>query len=204
MKDFLLIANTNAITYKEFFPLLKEGKARTGYRPIGKDFFFSLKDDDKERIVKEKKEGSGWKIIDGEICGRVSNACWFTTLRTIDKRRLLLTKTYNPKLYPKYDNYDAINVNRVQDIPYDYNGIMGVPITFLDHYNPEQFEILSSSDFAIEDIPGWQGVSEYFYKLYYEQGNKGSIKVGWPLPYFVLDGKAIIPYKRILIRRKQL
>lgn len=81
---------------------------------------------------------------------------------------------------------------------------MGVPISFLDKYCPEQFEIVSSSDFAINDIPGWKGVTKDFWNLYYSQGNKGQISIGWPLPYFINEkGLAIIPYKRILIRRKQ-
>lgn len=133
MKDFLLIANVNAITYKEFFPLLKEGIVRPGYRPFNKDFYFDLNDNDKERIVKEKKEGSGWKIVDGEICGRLANACWYTTLHTPDKKKLVLTKKYHHKLYPHYDNYRAIEVSRVKDIPYDYECIMAVPITIFQY-----------------------------------------------------------------------
>ena len=75
MKDFLLIANQNAVIFKDFFPFIKEGIVRPGYRPFNKDFYFDLNDNDKERIVKEKKERSGWKIVDGEICGRLANAC---------------------------------------------------------------------------------------------------------------------------------
>lgn len=151
MKDFLLIANTNAITYKEFFPYLKEKKVRTGYRPLGSEFYFELNDEDKELIVKEKKEGSGWKIVDDEVCGRVANACWFTTLPVQRDRNLVLTKTYNPEEYPKYDNYSAIEVSRVKDIPYDYDGVMGVPITFLDKYCPEWFEIVDARDYTDND-----------------------------------------------------
>jgi len=82
-----------------------------------------------------------------------------------------------------------------------YKPIMGVPITFLDKYCPTQFEIVSASDFCQDDIKGWRGVSEEFYKLYYAQGNKGAISVGWPLPHYIYKGKATIPYKRIFIKR---
>ena len=83
------------------------------------------------------------------------------------------------------------------------NPVMGVPITFLYKYCPTQFEIISASDFAVNDIEGWKGVSEEFYNLYYKQGNKGQIQIGWPLPHYIENGIAKIPYKRILIRRKK-
>ena len=133
MKDFLLISSLNAITYKEFFPLLKEGIVRPGYRPFNKDFYFDLNNNDKERIVKEKKEGSGWKIVDGKICGRLANACWYTTLPVQRDCKLVLTKKYHHKLYPHYDNYRAIEVSRVKDIPYDYECVMAVPITIFQY-----------------------------------------------------------------------
>ena len=203
MKDFLLIANTNAITYKEMFPLLKGNKMRIGYRTIGSDMFFQMTDKHKKQIVKEKKKGSGWGVVDGEVMGRVANACWFTTLHTPDKKKLVLTKKYHHELYPHYDNYNAIEVSRIKNIPYDYEGVMGVPITIFD-YDLDNVEVVSNSDFAQEDIPGWSGVSQEFYDMYYEQGNTGQIEVGWPLPHYTKDGKAIIPYKRVLIKMKQL
>ena len=142
-KKFIILGNMNALTYKEVFPLIKENKIWLGYRNLGSDMFFEITDEYKKVIVKEKKEGSGWKEIDGEVMGRVANACWYTNLEhTKRKEKIYLEKTYNPTDYPKYDNYDAINVNRIEDIPKDYDGIMGVPITYLGKYNPNQFEII--------------------------------------------------------------
>lgn len=136
-KSFLIIGNRNAITYKNTFPLIKNNKIWLGYIPKIKIFrvpdYYNGKDvyvaNDGIRYVKN-----------------VGIACWFTNL-DISKRheKLILYKHYNPEEYPKYDNYDAINVDKVADIPCDYDGVMGVPITFLDKYNPEQFEILGDS-----------------------------------------------------------
>lgn len=152
-KKFIILGNMNALTYKEVFPLIKENKIWLGYRNLGSDMFFEITDDYKKVIVKEKKEGSGWKEIDGEVMGRVANACWYTNLEhTKRKEKIYLEKTYNPTDYPKYDNYDAINVNRIEDIPKDYDGVMGIPITYLGKYNPNQFEIIGL-DRYVEDNP---------------------------------------------------
>ena len=123
-KQCLIIGNKNAFIYKEIFKMIKENKIWLGYTQP-KDF----------RI----EDGSTTKKINGL-------ARWFTNL-TVNKNNeeLLLTKTYNPIDYPKYDNYDAIEVGRVVNIPKDYDGVMGVPITFIDKYNPNQFEILGCS-----------------------------------------------------------
>lgn len=174
MKDFLLICDKNCATYKEVFPLFKQGIVSFG-SPV------------------KEYEGTDRKF---------GNHSWITTLSVPNKKKLVLTATYDPGLYPKYDNYDAIEVSRIKNIPYDYEGVMGVPITILD-YDLDNVEVVSNSDLAQEDIPGWSGVSQEFYDMYYEQGNTGQIEVGWPLPHYTKDGKAIIPYKRILIRKKQ-
>ena len=110
MKDFLLLANVNAVTYKEFFPLLKEGKARGGYN-FNKTIMF--------------------ETPEGEKPG--PNIAWFTTLHTPDKRKLILTKRYHKEDYPHYDNYNAIEVSKIKDIPYDYDCVMGVPITIFGY-----------------------------------------------------------------------
>lgn len=120
-KKFIIIGNKNAITYKEIFPLIKDNKIWLG-EMVPSDFM----------------------TPDGKLSGKLSGLTrWFTNL-DIKKRHedLILIRKYNPDDYPKYDNYDAINVNKVKDIPYDYEGVMGVPITFLDKYNLNQFEIL--------------------------------------------------------------
>ena len=116
MKDFLLIANQNAITYKEFFPLLKERKVNVG-------------------CTKPKE----YTLPNGEIQKSGDNL-WFTTLHTPDKKKLVLTKKYKHTEYPHYDNYNAIEVGRVKDIPYDYECVMGVPITIFQ-YDLDNVEI---------------------------------------------------------------
>lgn len=118
MKDFLLLANVNAITYKEFFPLLKEGKARGGYT-FNKTMMFETREG-------ELKSGP--------------NIAWFTSLSTPDKKKLVLTKKYKHTEYPHYDNYNAIEVGKVKDIPYDYDCVMGDPITIFG-YDLDNVEI---------------------------------------------------------------
>lgn len=134
-KKFIIIGNQNAITYKEIFPLLKYNKMWLGYG-CG-DMSFTVPD------YYEPRETRFWVDEKGQKWRSLGNICWFTNI-DIKKRheRLLLYKSYNPEEYPKYDNYDAINVNKVSEIPANYSGYMGVPITFLDKYNPEQFEIV--------------------------------------------------------------
>lgn len=151
MTDFIIIGNKNAIAYKDVFPLIKEGKMGLGHKPFGSEFYFNITDEYKTRIVKEKKEGSGWKEINGIICGRVANASWFSSI-PVKKRPLILTASYDPDKYPKYDNYDAIEVGKVTNIPKDYDGVMGVPISFMDKFSPSQFEILGL-DRYVEDNP---------------------------------------------------
>ena len=135
-KKFLIIGNTNALTYKEIFKLIKENKLRTGYTNFNVGMFFIVPDDwEKFHHIDE----SGRKIA------RVSTSCWFTNLE-VEKHKedITLYKKYNPEEYPKYDHYDAINVDKVSDIPADYDGAIGVPVTFIDKYNPEQFEIVDA------------------------------------------------------------
>lgn len=135
-KEFLIIGNTNAITYKEIFKLLKEDKLRTGYTNFNVGMFFVVPDD-WEKF--HHKDENGNKIA------RVSTSCWFTNLEVRKhKEDIILYKVYkgNEKEYPKYDNYDGIEVSKVADIPMDYKKAMGVPITFVDKYNPDQFEIV--------------------------------------------------------------
>jgi hypothetical protein len=143
-KKFLIIGNKNAITYKEIFKLIKENQLWSGVMPMGYDILFAVPDEYAKKIVKIGKAGSQYRIINGVVYCR-SPSIWFTNL-DIEKRHkdLILYKTYkgHEDEYPKYDYYDAINVDKVTDIPIDYKGDMGVPVTFLDKYNPDQFEIL--------------------------------------------------------------
>lgn len=125
-KKFIIIGSKNAITYKEFFPLIKDNKVWIGHNNV-KEF----------------------KQPDGSV-KKFGNIGWYTNL-DIPKRheKLILWKKYTPEEYPKYDNYDAINVDKVAEIPVDYDGVMGVPITFLDKHNPEQFEIIGLDRYTV-------------------------------------------------------
>jgi hypothetical protein len=141
-KKFLIVGNKNAITYKEVFKLIKENKMWIVRMPMGTDILFNVPETYSKNFLEHKKEGSAYKIVNGVIKGR-SQACWFTNIdHTKRHEDLILYRQYNPAEYPKYDNYDAINIDKVSDIPCDWDGVMGVPITFLDKYNPEQFEII--------------------------------------------------------------
>ncbi len=134
-KQFLIIGHQNAIHYKEVFPLIRDGKIWLGYGFKGGAGHF---------ISKYKDVAVAGDHREGMI--RVSGVTWFTNL-DIPKRHeeIILYKRYTPEEYPEYDNYEAINVDKTADIPMDYEGIMGVPISFLGKYDPEQFEILGTS-----------------------------------------------------------
>lgn len=155
-KQFVIIGNKNAITYKEIFKLIKDNKLWIGNTPMGVDMLFDVPKEFAQKLISNKKEGSSYRLINGVVKGR-AQAVWFTNLDH-DKRHedLILYKTYNEAEYPKYDNYDAINVDKTSDIPIDYQGAMGVPITFLDKYNPDQFEILGMDDHRLQ-YPEWRG-----------------------------------------------
>lgn len=151
-KKFLIIGNQNAITYKEIFPYIKNNELWLGCKGLGTDFFFNVPDDYKEELMATKTQGGGWRIIDGEVVGRVANACWYTNIGHARRNTELdLYRRYSNEDYPKYDNYDAIEVSKVSDIPMDYDGVMGVPITFLYKYCPTQFEIIDARDVALND-----------------------------------------------------
>lgn len=132
-KKFIIIGNQNAITYKEIFPLIAKNKLWLGYNSGVQTF-----------VVPFGFERNNTFVENGVKYAKFGNICWFTNLPTTKRKEFLpLYKKYSPEEYPKYDNYDAINVDKVSDIPCDYYGVMGVPITFLDKYNPEQFEIVA-------------------------------------------------------------
>lgn len=135
-KMFLIIGNTNAMTYKDIFKLFKEDKIRTGYTNFNVGMFFVVPDDwEKFHHIDEQ----------GNKIARVSTSCWFTNFEVKKhKEDIIFYKTYigNEEEYPKYDNYDGIEVSKVANIPMDYKKAMGVPITFVDKYNPDQFEIV--------------------------------------------------------------
>jgi hypothetical protein len=136
-KKFIIVGHQNALTYKEIFPLIKENKVWLGYGFNGGAAHFINTQYEDYATAGNHKEG---KI-------RVSGVHWFTNLDTRKRHEdLILYKTYNKKEFPTYDNYDAIEVSKTKDIPMDYKGVMGVPITFMDKYNPDQFEIIGATE----------------------------------------------------------
>ena len=169
-KKFLIIGNVNAITYKEIFPLIQGNQLWMGYSIHSGDREFRVPEDYPLEAAGYRVDEKGRKYI------RVKGVRWFTNLDYTERHQNLeLWKKYTPEEYPKYDNYDAIEVGKTADIPEDYFGEMGVPITFLDKYSPEQFEII--------------GLDRYTVPKQYLVGGRVAI-----------NGKAC--YARILIRRK--
>ncbi|MGL6021542.1 MAG: adenine-specific methyltransferase EcoRI family protein [Chitinophagaceae bacterium] len=138
-KKFIIIGNMNAITYKEIFKLIKENKLWIGQSIHSGDREFGVPEHYPLNAASSRIDKTGKKYI------RVKGVRWFTNLDYKERYEdLILYKKYNAEEYPKYDNYDAINVDKTKDIPMDYAGAMGVPITFLDKYNPDQFEIIGA------------------------------------------------------------
>jgi len=166
-KDFIVIGNQNAVTYREIFPLIRDNKVWLGYN--NGHFWFKVPNsyEEKRTDFKIDENGQKWR--------RMGNICWYTNV-DIEKRHedMTLFRAYTPEIYAQYDFYEAINIDRTNDIPCDYYGIMGVPITFMQYYNPDQFEIIGKIDTG--------EINEY---------NLANPKV---------NGKAL--YKRIAIRRK--
>lgn len=144
-KKFIIVGNMNAITYKEIFPLLKDGTMWTGQKCFGGGM-----DMIQPASTFDEKKTKSYRIDEaGNIIKNIMGVIWFTNL-DIKKRHeeLILVKKYagHEDEYPTYDNYDAIEVSKVVDIPFDYDGVIGVPITFLDKYNPDQFEIVGATE----------------------------------------------------------
>ncbi len=176
-KKFIIMGNTNALSYQEIFKLFKDDNIRTGYTNFNVGMYFFVPDDT------EKFH----KIVDGKKMVRVATSCWFTNL-PVKKHteKLILYKKYNPEEYPKYDNYNAININKYSDIPVDYYDYMGVPITFLDKYNPMQFKIIDGLHrYALYDACG---TNEYIQKHHLEATD--------------VNGKSM--YFRVVIQRNDL
>ena len=174
-KKFLIIGNQNAITYKEIFPYIKNNELWLGLSMNGSNRWFQAPDD-----YEVKENAAGYKVIDGKKYYFVNGVTWFTNIPHNKRNEELdLYRKYNETDYPKYDNYDAIEVSKVTDIPMDYEGVMGVPITFLYKYNPSQFEIIGITENA-----------DYLKSLYINGCQK------YDRPY--INGKRI--YSRLLIK----
>ena len=194
-KYFIIIGNVNAITYKEFFPLIKEDKAWIGASIHSGDRKFYVPDN-------YPLNASGCGVDeDGRRFIRVKGVRWYTNLDLKQRHEeLILVKRYIPNNYPQYANYDAININKTADIPCDYAGVMGVPITFMDKYSPDQFEIIG---LGIANLGLSIGVQPYKpeHKSYRKEIQKRGAVDG---DLYMLDenGNPIVPYARILIRNK--
>ena len=140
-KKFIIIGNINAVTYKEIFPLIQRDQVWLGPSIHSGDREFEIPSSYPLEAAGSRTDNEGRRYI------RVKGVRWFTNLDFPQRHgELTLYKRYNPKEYPHYDNYDAINVDKVADIPCDYDDVMGVPITYLDKYNPDQFEILGITE----------------------------------------------------------
>ncbi len=195
-KKFVIIGGLNAVKYKEIFPLLRDNKIWLGIPFQSGNAYFYIPDS-----INTSSYAKG--VYDPETRRvKFRNCCWFTNLDI--KRRheeLILVKKYDSAIYLKYDNFDAIEVSKIADIPCDYAGLMGVPITFLDKYNPDQFEILGLS--RDMDLPGKRGMSAQFIHDYFAQGGTAQISEGHPdLCYYNNDGRCVVPYHRVIIRNK--
>lgn len=189
-KHFIIIGNQNAITYKDFFPYLMKNEIWLGNGFAGNVGFFASPYED-TAASSQHKEG----LI------RVSGVMWFTNL-DIKKRheQMILVKRYNSKEYPHFENFNAINVDKTSNIPCDFDGIMGVPITFMDKYSPDQFEIIG---LGIANLGLDVGVQPYKpeHKRYRKEVQKRGAVDG---DLYMLDenGNPVVPYARVLIRNK--
>jgi hypothetical protein len=207
-KQFLIIGNMNSITYKEVFPLIMKNKLWLGP---------TISSGDREFQVPQEYPvtASGWRIDEkGNKFLRIKGVRWFTNIDHGRRHQSLPLMTmsdnykFNKKLkgktyYDKYDNYDAIEVPFTDAIPSDYDGIMGVPISFLDKYNPDQFEIIGNGQTMANEL-GIKPVGQKFVDDYYAQGNKGQINAKWNNLVYHVGETVFVPYQRILIRHKRI
>lgn len=191
-KKFLVIGNQNAIKYSDIFPLFMANKIWLGYGFQGNVGFFESPYED-TAVSSQHKEG----LI------RVSGVMWFTNM-DIKKRHeeLILTATYSDSKYKKFDNYDAINIDKVIEIPCDYEGVMGVPITFMDKFNPEQFELFGRTgniEWAeSDDCTFFTPPSVEQQNIYKRQNRTWRVQNG----YYVENGVAITVYDRLFVKNK--
>lgn len=223
-KQFILVANKNCATYKEIFPLIRDNKIWVGVQPMGADMLFDVPKERAEYLLKNEKEGSKYRIVNNVVKAR-STSCWFTNIEHGRRHQPLQLMTMEDNLrfnkhkdweekrsYYPIDNFDAINVPFIDAIPSDYNDIIGVPITFLDKYCPEQFEILGITK-------TWYGIANKVYPKQTQVGKDGKKstvkklndgpaiilkKVPDNETYYLIDDTIYVQeYARILIRKKQ-
>lgn len=210
-KKFVIIGNINSITYKDVFRLIQRNELWLGATNFNKGMYF--------RVPEGFVYAPTYKFereIDGVAVNRVPGVCWYTCLdhgrrhqplqlmSMSDNKKFSKHKEINGVGYQKYDNYDAIDVPFTDAIPTDYAGLMGVPITFLDKYNPDQFEILGTSDNGLIDdaYKSTPGLTQKFVDDYYAAGGKGAYQAGNPTAGIYEKGIARMVYKRIFIKHR--
>ena len=198
-KNFIIIGNVNAINYKEFFPLLKNNEVWIGPSIHSGDRAFYVPDDYPLNASGCGIDETGRKFI------RVKGIRWYTNLDVKQRHEeMILVKKYNPEDYPKYDNYDAIEVSKTADIPCNYTGLMGVPITFMDVYNPNQFEIVAASQTGCHpDSMVLRRYSDYYG---FTQDRKSNGRTGATMgnnPILLKDDKKHVYYENTEGRRVQ-
>lgn len=197
-KKFIILGNVNAITYKEVEPLIRDNKLWMGQSIHSGDREFRVPDD-------YPLKASGWRVDENGIKYiRVKGVRWWTNIDYAKRHEdLILYKKYTPEAYPKYANFDAINIDNTSDIPCDYYDLMGVPITFLDKYNPDQFEIVAfTNDVEWQKENNIAPLGEENFKKLRSQGNMAHVTAGMTTIYLIQDEKIVLPYCRILIKRK--
>lgn len=177
-KKFIIVGNKNSVISKQIFSFFVNNEVNYGINNIS-NFI--------------KKDGNIQKF---------GNVGWFTNIiLTSNNKKLELTKKYNDNDYYKYCNYNAINVDKIKDIPIDYDGIMGVPITFLEKYNSNQFKILGIDRLGYSEKLGIKPIGEKWCKDYFKQGNKGHFSPKMKLLVLYENGLAKVKYLRVLIKR---
>lgn len=196
-KKFLIIGNVNAINYREIFPYIMQNKIWLGPSIHSGDRKFWVPDNYELNASGCGIDETGRKFI------RVKGVRWFTNLDYKERHEdLILYKHYTPEEYPLYDNYEAIEVNKVENIPCDYDGVMGVPLTFLDKYNPDQFEIIWRShdiEWAENECPFFRPPTAEKLAKYKKADKTWRVQI----PYITdVNDNAKMTYQRIFIRRK--
>ena len=223
-KKFLIIANKNAITYKEIFPLIKANKLWMGVTPMGTDMLFDLPPKQAKVMLESGRKGSNYRIVNGRVMGR-SSSVWFTNLdhgrrhpklplmTMEDNLRFSKHKEMNGKAaYDPYDNFNAIEVPFTDAIPGDYDGVMGVPISFLDKYNPAQFELvgyeysdeLRTRTYPVQIQVDKKGTRSNVTKLNDVCALRVDVAPMSGTTYYIVNGEYFVaPYKRLFIRRRE-
>lgn len=196
-KKYIIIGNLNAVKYKEIFPLLVDDQMWLGASIHSGDRAFYVPDD-----YPLQAAGCGVDPESGRKYIRVKGVRWFTNLDIKQRHEeMILVRHYSSDQYPKYDNYDAIDVSSANEIPCDYDGLMGVPISYLDKYNPDQFEIIGISDLP-ETMPGISPLGDVWIRTYRSEGGTGHYTANMRSLGLSAYGRHKVAFSRLIIRNK--